>query len=161
MQGIPWASASVAAGIIGKTSVLIAVPLFHQYGEYAMESAIHWAQTVLLIADPRDTDSIIKYLKEFRPAHTCVVPTQLMRIAESKIGRMPVGITSAAAPLPKETAEAIKADTKMPVGEAYGLNRSGPGYSHESFNRSSADRIYAGGERGHRGTHCRYGVQDS
>ena len=126
MQGIPWASASVAAGIIGKTSVLIAVPLFHQYGEYAMESAIHWAQTVLLIADPRDTDSIIKYLKEFRPAHTCVVPTQLMRIAESKIGRMPVGITSAAAPLPKETAEAIKADTKMPVGEAYGLTEAGP-----------------------------------
>ena len=126
MQGIPWASGPMAPGIVGKTSVLIGVPLFHQYGEYAMESAVYWAQTLLLVADPRDTEAIIGFIKEFRPAHTCLVPTQLMRIAEHKLGRMPIGITSAAAPLPKETADRIKADTKMPVGEAYGLTEAGP-----------------------------------
>jgi len=126
MQGMPWASSQMAPAIIGKTSVLVGVPLFHQYGEYVMEAAVYWAQTLLLIADPRDTDGIVKLIQEFRPAHTCLVPTQLMRIAESKIGRMPIGITSAAAPLPKETAERIKADTKMPVGEGYGLTEAGP-----------------------------------
>jgi long-chain acyl-CoA synthetase len=54
------------------------------------------------------------------------VPTQLMRLARRKIGRLPVMLFSGAAPLPREVFDAIKADIQMPITEGYGLTECGP-----------------------------------
>jgi long-chain acyl-CoA synthetase len=65
-------------------------------------------------------------MKEHRPLIVSVVPTHLMRIAERKIGRLPVMLVSGAAPLPREVFDAILRDIMMPVTEGYGLTECGP-----------------------------------
>lgn len=124
MQGIPWVYSPMAASIKGRSSVLIPIPLFHAYGHFAANSAIYWGLRLLLVPDPRDTDAIVNLMKEHRPYLIYSVPTQLMRMTEKKIGRMPVMITSGSAPLPKKVADAVAADTMMPVSEGYGLTET-------------------------------------
>jgi len=124
LQGLAWLMSPLEPGIRGKSSTLLATPLFHRMGEMVMEAGIFWALQILLIADPRDTDSLVQYLKEYRPFMTMLVPTQLMRLAERKVGRMPIQIMTGAAPLPRETAETIKRDLQMPVSEGYGLTET-------------------------------------
>jgi len=65
-------------------------------------------------------------MQENRPLLIYVVPTQLMRMARRKIGRLPVMFLSGAAPLPREVFDAIKADIQMPITEGYGLTECGP-----------------------------------
>jgi long-chain acyl-CoA synthetase len=125
-QGLPWLYAPLSAGIKGRASLLIPIPLFHVYGHWAMQSAIYWGLRILLVANPRDTDTIVRLMHEHRPLLVFTVPTQLMRMVEKKIGRMPVLVMSAAAPLPKEIADAISGELMMPVSEGYGLTETSP-----------------------------------
>ena len=81
---------------------------------------------MILVPDPRDIDTIVNLMREHRPFLVCSVPTQLMRMAEKRVGRMPVMIMSGAATLPKKVADAISADIMMPVSEGYGLTETGP-----------------------------------
>jgi len=126
VQGIPWAYAPLSAGIKGHASVLIPIPIFHAYGHWAVQSAIYWGLRILLVPDPRDTDTTVRLMQEHRPLLVFAVPTQLMRMAQKKIGRMPVLVMSAAAPLPKEIADAITEELMMPVAEGYGLTETSP-----------------------------------
>lgn len=120
-QGIPWVYAPLSAGIKGHASLLVPIPIFHAYGQWATQSAIYWGLRILLVPDPRDTDTTVRLMQEHRPLLVFAVPTQLMRMAQKKIGRMPVLVMSAAAPLPKEIADAISEELMMPVSEGYGL----------------------------------------
>jgi len=86
-----------------------------------MQSAIYWGLRIILVADPRDTETVVRLMHEHRPLLLFAVPTQLMRMVERKIGRMPVLVMSAAAPLPQEIADAISEELMMPVSEGYGL----------------------------------------
>jgi len=81
---------------------------------------------IILIADSRDMDTIVEQMTQQRPMLVCMVPTQLMRLADRKIGRMVVSIMSGAAPLPKQVADAVSAELKMPISEGYGLSEAGP-----------------------------------
>jgi long-chain acyl-CoA synthetase len=124
LQGCPWMLKPLLRGILGKASVFLALPLFHSYGYWACLSAASLGLRVILMPNPRDTDTLVQHVKEYRPLLIPTVPTQLMRIAQSKVGKMNVIPISGAAPLPRETAEAIKKEIGTPVTEGYGLTET-------------------------------------
>lgn len=126
MQGIPWLLAPFSTGIIGKSSVYCTVPLFHAYGHWLEQVAVYWGLRIIVAPDPRDNEDIVKTMIEYRPFLIPTVPTQLMRMAQGKVGRMNVLCMSAAAPLPEEIREAIKKEIGNPVAEGYGLTEAGP-----------------------------------
>jgi len=121
-----WALEPLWPGIKGKAAAEILVPLFHSYGHLGMQASIALGLRILLVSDPRDIDQAVALLKEHRPLLAYVVPTHLMRIAERKLGRLPIMFMSGAAPLPQQIFEAIKGDIMMPVTEGYGLTECGP-----------------------------------
>jgi len=122
LQGLPWMMAPLPT-YRGRASSLLPIPIFHSYGHYLMQSCIYWGLKVFLVPDPRDTEMIAQLMNEYRPFLICMVPTQLLNLAQSetKIKRMPVMVVSAAAPLPTEVAKTIEEKIKMPVSEGYGL----------------------------------------
>lgn len=121
-----WLLEPLWPGMKGKAASEVVIPLFHSYGHFGVQAAIALGLRILLVSDPRDIDQVINLLKENRPMLIYVVPTHLMRIAERKVGRLPVMFMSGAAPLPEEVFEAIKRDIMMPVSEGYGLTECGP-----------------------------------
>jgi long-chain acyl-CoA synthetase len=123
---LPWMLAPLAPGIVGKSSFFITIPLFHAYGHYVQQMAGFWGLRIILVPDPRDVEKIVRIVREYRPFLIPTVPTQLMRMAQGKVGRMNAMLMSAAAPLPLEISEAIKAETGNPVSEGYGLTETGP-----------------------------------
>jgi long-chain acyl-CoA synthetase len=126
-QGLPWMMAPFPA-YRGTASSLLAVPLFHAYGHYLMQSSIYWGLRIFLIPDPRDTTLIVQLMNEYRPFLLFMVPTQLLKLAqpEMTIRRMPVMVMSATAPLHGETAQRLEEKIKMPISEGYGLTETGP-----------------------------------
>lgn len=126
LQGMPWAMAKLEKSIRGKASTCICVPLFHSYGDACALFSIYWALKMILIQDPRDTDYIVKMLTENRPFLVAVVPTQLMKMRDKDLPRMPIQIMSGASHLPMEVRESISEKIKMPISEGYGLTESGP-----------------------------------
>lgn len=125
-QGLPWMLTPLEAGIRGKTSILIPVPLFHAYGHWVVEFAIYWGMRIILLPDPRDNDALVKTMQEHRPFLVACVPTQYFRMARSKVGRMQTMMMSCAAPLPKVIADAVKNEMGNPISESYGLTETGP-----------------------------------
>jgi len=125
-QGLPWMLSPFSNSVIGKASVYITVPLFHAFGHSTAQVAAYWALRVILAPDPRDNDDIVQTMREYRPFLVPTVPTQLMRMAQGKVGRMNVLCMSAAAHLPEEIREAIKREIGNPVAEGYGLTETGP-----------------------------------
>lgn len=126
LQGLPWIMKPMMKGIIGKASVFLPVPLFHSYGHYVEQATAYWGLRIILMPDPRDTEMLVQYIREYRPLMIPAVPTQLMRIAEAKVGKMNVVLMSGSAPLPREVAEAVKKEMGTPVSEAYGLTETSP-----------------------------------
>ncbi|MCG6911697.1 MAG: AMP-binding protein [Deltaproteobacteria bacterium] len=127
MQLMPWMLGPMAPGIVGKASVLIPLALFHAFGHYIHQAAVFWGLRIILLKDPRDTDKLVKTIKEYRPFMIPCVPTQLMRLAQAKIGRLNAMALSGSAPLPDEVRMAVQKEMGNPVGEAYGLTETGPG----------------------------------
>ncbi len=137
-QGLPWILKPLLRGFVGKASALSAIPLFHAYGHYILQSAAELGLRVILLRDPRDTDTLVAQVRKYRPFLIPVVPTQLMRMAEADVGRMNVLPMSGSAPLPLEVAEAIKRKIGMPVSQGYGLTETSP-LTH--FNVSAFSKI--------------------
>lgn len=127
MQLMPWMLAPMAPGIVGKASVLIPLSLFHAFGHYIHQAAIFWGLRIILLKDPRDMENLVDTIKEHRPFMIPVVPTQLMRMAQAKIGRLNALAMSGSAPLPDEVRKAVQKEMGNPVGESYGLTETGPG----------------------------------
>jgi len=125
-QGLPWMLTPLEAGIRGKTSILIPVPLFHAYGHWVVEFGMYWGMRIILVPDPRDNETLVKTMQEHRPFLVACVPTQYFRMVNSKVGRMQTMMMSCAAPLPKVIADAVKAEMGNPVSESYGLTETGP-----------------------------------
>lgn len=126
MQSIPWMLKPMYRGFIGKSSFFITTPLFHAYGHFIQQVAAYMGLRIILMGDPRDNEGIVETMKKYRPLLVPTVPTQLMRMAKGKVGRMNVMPMSCAAPLPEEISEAIKKEIGNPVSEAYGLTETGP-----------------------------------
>lgn len=126
LQSIPWTMARLEKSIRGKASICIGVPLFHSYGDSTTLFAVYWGLRMILIQDPRDIDYIIKMLIEHRPFMAALVPTQLMKMRQKELPRLPIQIFSGASYLPAEVRESISEKIKMPVSEGYGLTESSP-----------------------------------
>ncbi|MGE5123096.1 MAG: AMP-binding protein [Acidobacteriaceae bacterium] len=124
VQTLPWFMKPLLGGIKGKTSVLLALPLFHAYGNFVQISAINLGLRLLILPDPRDTDAILASIMDHRPFLVPGVPTQFMRLADAGLKRSNCMLFSASAPLPGEVAQEIRRKTGMPVSEAYGLTES-------------------------------------
>ena len=138
LMGLPWMLKPMLRGLAGKASVFLPIPLFHAYAHYIGQAAAYLGLRIILMPDPRDTEAIVKAIRHHRPFMIPTVPTQLMRIAQAKVGKMNVIPMSGAAPLPKEIAEAIKKEMGTPVSEGYGLTETGP-LSH--FNISAFSKV--------------------
>ena len=126
LQGFPWMLKPLMRGLAGKASVFLPVPLTHSYGHYTHQAAAKLGLRIILMPDPRDTPMLVEYIKKYRPFLIPTVPTQLMRIAQSKVGRMNVVPICGAAPLPQEVSDAIKKELGTPVSEGYGLTETSP-----------------------------------
>ena len=138
LMGFPWMLKPLVAGLAGKASVFLSIPMFHAYAHYIGQAAAYLGLRIILMPDARDTEMLVKYIQKYRPFMIPTVPTQLMRIAQAKVGKMNVIPMSGAAPLPVEVAEAIKKEFGMPVSEGYGLTETGP-LSH--FNISGFSKV--------------------
>lgn len=126
LLGFPWALKPILRGLVGKSSMLTAVPLFHAYGHYAHQTATFLGLRNILLPDPRDTNAMVDCIREYRPLLIPGVPTQFMRIAEANLSRLNSLLLSGAAPLPLEVAEAVKKKTGMPISDGYGLTETSP-----------------------------------
>lgn len=138
LMGFPWMLKPLIRGLAGKASVFVSIPLFHAYAHYIGQAAAYLGLRIILMPNPRDTEMLVKYIQKYRPFMIPTVPTQLMRIAQAKVGKMNAILISGAAPLPLEIAEAIKKEIGTPVSEGYGLTETGP-LTH--FNISAFSKI--------------------
>jgi long-chain acyl-CoA synthetase len=138
LQGFPWLMQPLVRGFVGKSSILISLPLFHAYGHYAHQSAACLGLRIILLPDSRDTDLMAEYIREYRPMLVPGVPTQFMRLTEAELGRSNVMLLSGAAPLPIEVAAAIKQKTGVSISEGYGLTETS---SISHFNVSAFGKI--------------------
>jgi len=125
-QGLPWLMEPMLRGFAGKSSVLVAIPLFHAYGHYVYQSAAYLGLRVILLPDPRDTALMARSIQEFRPFLITGVPTQFMRITQESLPRMNSVFLSGSAPLPLEVSKAVQGKTGMPISEGYGLTETSP-----------------------------------
>ena len=126
LQGFPWMLKPLLRGLAGKASVFLPVPLSHSYGHYTHQAAASLGLRIILMPDPRDTPMLVEYIQKYRPFMIPTVPTQLMRIAQAKVGKMNVIPICGAAPLPREVSETIKKEMGTPVSEGYGLTETSP-----------------------------------
>ncbi len=138
MTHIAWYIEPLKVGIRGKTSVLMPLPLFHQYGHLMMHFAVYWGLKIYQIPDPRDTDMLLEVLTKYRPFLCVCVPTQYTRLVSKGLGRITTMFMSGAAALAPEVAQKFKQQTGVPITEAYGLTETGGG-TH--INLSSFSKI--------------------
>jgi long-chain acyl-CoA synthetase len=138
LQGFPWMLKPILRGVAGKASVFLPIPLFHAYGHYTHQAAAALGLRVILMPDPRDIQALVETIKKYRPFMIPTVPTQLMRIAQAKVGKMNVIPICAAAPLPREISEAVQKEIGTPVSEGYGLTETSP-LTH--FNISAFSKV--------------------
>jgi len=135
---IAWAYEPLKVGIRGKTSVLMPIPLFHQYGHVMMHFAVYWGLRMYFLLDPRDTDTFVKMLTEYRPFMCACVPTQYNRLVLKGLGRIPTMFFSTTSALAPEVAQKFRQQTGVPITEAYGLTETAGG-TH--INLSSFSKI--------------------
>jgi len=122
-QVLHWMLSPLKAGIKGKSSIIACVPLFHQFGHFALHGAISWGLR-LFIMDPRDIDRIVKTIIENRPFMVLGVPTHFTYLLNKEFPKMQVFFYSAAAALPVEVAEQMEKKSGIPMGEGYGATET-------------------------------------
>jgi len=138
MTHIAWYVEPLKVGIRGKTSILMPIPLFHQYGHLMMHFGVYWGLKIYQLPDPRDTDMLVELLTKYRPFLCVCVPTQYTRLILKGLGRIQTMFMSGAAALAPEVAQKFKQQTGVPITEAYGLTETGGG-TH--INLSSFSKI--------------------
>jgi long-chain acyl-CoA synthetase len=134
-----WYFEPLKVGVKGKTSIMIPIPLFHQYGHMMMHFSVSWGLKMYLLPDPRDSDTIFQLLTKYRPFMCVCVPTQYSVLVSKGLGRMSTMFLSGAAALAPEIAQKFKQHTGMPITEAYGLTETSGGGTH--INLSSFSKI--------------------
>jgi long-chain acyl-CoA synthetase len=120
-----WMMKPLEIALKGKASMLICVPLFHQFGHRVLHQNVAWGLRTLL-TDPRDIDKIAELIRKYRPFMVVGVPTHFMLLLNKDLPRMPIFLYSGAAPLPPDVAEKIERKIGVPMGEGYGLTEASP-----------------------------------
>ncbi|MHA2365871.1 MAG: AMP-binding protein [Candidatus Hodarchaeales archaeon] len=125
IQSLQWYMTPIARGFKGKSASLICVPIFHQYGHWAIHASVSWGLRIFLV-DPRDIDQIVTILTKNRPFGVYGVPAHYMELLSKDIKKMPIFYFSGAAALPPDIAEKFEKKTGVPMSEGYGMTEASP-----------------------------------
>jgi len=123
IQAFHWMMDPLKTGIIGKSATAICVPLFHQYGHYALHMCVSWALKMYLM-DPRDIPKIVEVINQKRPFIVFAVPTHYTYFTNMDLKKGQIFYYSAAAALPPELAGNFEKISGVPMGEGYGATET-------------------------------------
>ena len=132
LQSLPWILDSMGKGMKQKSSMLIATPVYHLHGHWAIRTALFWGLKMLLVSDPNDTNTILKMLKEHRPVMAHLDITQYLQLVKQKIGRMNTIFTCGGSLIPTEVSMKFEKLTGMPITQIYGYDVAAP-ITHVNF----------------------------
>ena len=127
-QGRAW----FAKAEPGKEVGMVALPIFHSYGQtVCMNLGIMLAGMLVLVPDPRDMTHLLKIVNDTRPTLFPGVPTLYINMLNhpdlSKTDMTSIKFCfSGAAPLPLEVQEQFEAVTGGVLVEGYGLSETAP-----------------------------------
>lgn len=121
-----WAFGNSKNLIKGAISVLLGLPFFHSYGHVVMHSMTQQGFNMLLIPDARDTETMVRMIKSYRPLMQIGVPAQFMQLSKEEIkGHAMLGV-SGSAPLPPSTQKEFEKKSGGAIMEGYGLSEMSP-----------------------------------
>lgn len=125
----------------GGISVLVGLPFFHSYGHIIMHALTLFGFDQVLITDPRDTDAMVRMIREHHPVVQFGVPTQFMELSKKELkGTGMIGISGSAS-LPPNTQAEYEKKSGGGIMEGYGLSEMSP-ISH--LNTSLLVRLMGG-----------------
>ncbi|MDK2877131.1 MAG: long-chain acyl-CoA synthetase [Archaeoglobaceae archaeon] len=108
------------------------LPYFHSYGmTTSLNAPIAFGATIVLVPDPRDVKSILKFIQKYKVAIFCGVPTMYAAVLNhperKKYDLSTVrACISGAAPLPVELKKNFESATGGKLVEGYGLSETSP-----------------------------------
>jgi long-chain acyl-CoA synthetase len=128
LQVMPWLMCSFVDQVKGDGAVLLALPFFHVYGHWAMNTAIYFAQNMLLVSDARDYDESVRLIKKYEPWLQIGVPTQFMKMIskEKELANVKMLGGSGSAALHSKIAKKYEEVVGTPLTEGYGLSETSP-----------------------------------
>ncbi|MHA1977765.1 MAG: AMP-binding protein [Candidatus Hodarchaeales archaeon] len=124
-QSLHWFLSPLERGFKGKSATLVCVPIFHQYGHWAVLSSISWGLRTILV-DARDINLIADIIKKYRPFAVYGVPTHFSELLSHDLKKMPIFYFSGAAALPPEVNVKFGKKTGVPMSEGYGMTECSP-----------------------------------
>lgn len=126
----------------GVLTVLMGLPFFHSYGHSTMHCMTNEGYNLLLIPDARDTESMVRMIKEYHPFLQIGVPTQFLKLTQGELKDVNILGISGSAPLSKNVQEEFeKKGGGGGIMEGYGLSEMSP-TTH--LNPSFLLRIFGG-----------------
>ncbi len=122
-QSIHWMMEPLKEGIIGKSSAVVCVPIFHAYGHWAIHACISWGIKMHLM-DSRDIPKIVDTINNHRPFIVFAVPTHYSIFSQMDLVKAQIFYFSGAAALPEDLAEEFEQKAGVPMGEGYGATET-------------------------------------
>ena len=122
-QSIHWMMEPLKEGIIGKSSAVICVPIFHAYGHWAVHACISWGIKIHLM-DSRDLTKIVETINQHRPFMVFAVPTHYSLFSQMDLVKAQIFYFSGAAALPEDLAVEFEKKSGVPMGEGYGATET-------------------------------------
>lgn len=110
----------------GGLSVLLGLPFFHSYGHLIMHAMTMFGFNQILVPEPRDTDAMVKMIREHYPVLQFGVPTQFMELSRKELKGISMLGLSGSAPLPSSTQETYEEKSGGGIMEGYGLSEMSP-----------------------------------
>ncbi len=116
----------------GQEKFLAAIPFFHVYGlTIGLLKAVHSGAEIEILADPRNTEKVLKTIHDTKPTVFPTVPLMLSSIASHKnIGRYNLqslkSVLSGGAALPPNVAKSFRAATGRTIYQGYGSTETSP-----------------------------------
>jgi len=110
----------------GAIAVLLGLPFFHSYGHSIMHTMTMLGADQLLVPEPRDTKSMVKMIRKYRPVLQFGVPAQFMGLAAEDAKDLNILGVSGSAPLPEATQKNFEQKGQGGIMEGYGLSEMSP-----------------------------------
>jgi len=111
----------------GVLTVLMGLPFFHSYGHSTMHCMTNEGYNQILIPDARDTDSMVRMIKEYHPFLQIGVPTQFLKLTQGELKDVNILGISGSAPLSRNVQEEFeKKGGGGGIMEGYGLSEMSP-----------------------------------
>ncbi len=128
----------------GAIAVLLGLPFFHSYGHSIMHTMTLLGADQILIPEPRDTKSMVRMIRKYRPVIQFGVPAQFMSLAAEDAKDLNILGISGSAPLPQSAQQSFEQKASGGIMEGYGLSEMSP-TTH--LNITLMKRLF-GGEKG-------------